>query len=59
MSFFGFKGTYLRFSRKRQDGSAPNFVSGFRRKHLFIRVMQAPSSVQKMQYFFLSVTFGE
>jgi len=25
----------LRFSRKRQDGFAPNFL-GFRRKHLFI-----------------------
>jgi len=24
-SFFGFKGAFLRFSRKRQDGSAPNF----------------------------------
>jgi len=26
----------LRFSRKRQDGSSPNFFSGFRGKHLFI-----------------------
>jgi len=26
----------VRFSRKRQDGSAPKFFSGFRRKHLFI-----------------------
>jgi len=27
----------LRFSRKRQDGSAPNFFSGFRRKQLLIK----------------------
>jgi len=27
---------FLRFSRKQQDGSAPDFFSGFRRKHLFI-----------------------
>jgi len=27
-SFFGFKGTFLRFSRKPQDGSAPNFFQG-------------------------------
>jgi len=26
---------FLRFSRKRQGGSAPKFFSGFRRKHLF------------------------
>jgi len=26
----------VRFSRKRQDGFAPNFFLGFRRKHLFI-----------------------
>jgi len=26
----------VRFSRKRQDGFAPNVFSGFRRKHLFI-----------------------
>jgi len=26
----------LRFSRKRQDGLAPNFFLGLRRKHLFI-----------------------
>jgi len=25
----------VRFSQKRQDGSAPKFFSGFRRKHLF------------------------
>jgi len=35
-SFFGIKGTFLRFSRKRQDGFAPNFFSRFRRKHLLI-----------------------
>jgi len=27
-SFFGIKGAFLRFSRKRQDGSAPNFFQG-------------------------------
>jgi len=27
-SFFGFKGAFLRFSYKRQDGSAPNFFQG-------------------------------
>jgi len=27
-SFFGIKGTFLRFSRKRQDESAPNFFQG-------------------------------
>jgi len=27
---------FLRFSRRRQDGTAPNFFSGFRRKHWFI-----------------------
>jgi len=32
-SFFELK---VRFSRKRQDGSASNSFSGFRRKHLFI-----------------------
>jgi len=26
----------VRFSQKRQDESAPNFFSGFRKKHLFI-----------------------
>jgi len=36
-SFFGIKGEFLRFSRKRQDGSVPNFFSGCRRKHLFIK----------------------
>jgi len=34
MSFFGIKGSFLRFSRKRQDGSATNL--GFKRKHLLI-----------------------
>jgi len=28
----------MRFYRKRQDGSAPNFFSGLRRKHLFITI---------------------
>jgi len=27
-SFFGIKGFFLRFPRKRQDGSAPNFFQG-------------------------------
>jgi len=36
MSFFGIKGAFLRFCRKRQDGYVPNFFSGFKRKHLFI-----------------------
>jgi len=27
----------LHFSRKRQDGSASNFFTGLRRKHLFIK----------------------
>jgi len=29
---------FLRFSQKRQDGSAPNFFSKFMRKHLFITI---------------------
>jgi len=29
-SFFGIKGVFLRFSRKRQDGSVPNFFQGLR-----------------------------
>jgi len=37
MSFFGIKGAFLRFSRKRQDGwICANLFLGFRRKHLFI-----------------------
>jgi len=35
--FFGINGAFiLRFSGKRQDETAPIFLSGFRRKHLFI-----------------------
>jgi len=35
-SFFEIRDAFLRFSQKRHDGSAPNYFSGFKRKHLFI-----------------------
>jgi len=40
-SFFGIKVAFLRFSQKRKDESAPNFFSGFRRKHyLFVTTLK-------------------
>jgi len=35
-SFFGIIDAFFYFSRKRQNGSAPNFFPGFSRKHLII-----------------------
>jgi len=37
-SFFGIKVAFLRFSRKRQNESAPTFFRGLWRKHLFITI---------------------
>jgi len=42
---------FLRFSRKRQDGSASKFFSGFRRKHLFITACNEKHCTQPLEHF--------
>jgi len=37
MSFFGIKGAFFRFSRKRQDGSVPNFFQILRGNNCSLR----------------------
>jgi len=51
---------FLRFSRKRQDGPAPNFFTGFRRKHLFITTCIEKQYTQPLKYLHgLRDGFGE